>query len=256
MWDTFKPKDDTWYCWRLNGGAAYLKKSGSAWHIAFKSIPFCDRTNELSGPVMEEPPASLPKTCAWGTGEEIFLHPYLSDQPYILKFRETVKIMPGQKACFIAELPPLLKFELSPEAVLAEAMPLVPHKTLFGTDTMIGKLGHSLHDALSPKQTEEATTTSILIQCNIFITNKSKTVFETEHFVIYPKPFNVYVHKDRLIADTLEFEILSEILGAEYTNKTNLVQAKNKDYRLISAGTKSGVEEIRHIIKDIRRDIL
>ena len=255
MWDTFKPKDDIWYCWHLNGGAAYLRKSGDAWHISFKTIPFCDRTNELSGPVTEEPPASLPKTYAWGAGEEIFLHPYLSDQPYILKFRETVKIMPGQKAWFIAELPPLLKFELSPEAVLAEAMPLVPHKTLFGPDTMIGKLGYSLYDALAPKQTEE-TTTSILIQCNIFITNKSKTVFEMENFVIYPKPFNVYAHKDRLVADTMEFEILSEILGTEYTNKTNLVQVKDKGYRLISAGTKGGVGEIRHIIKDIGRDIL
>jgi len=256
MWDIFKPKDDTWYCWHLNGAAAYLRKSGEVWHIAFKTIPFCDRTGKLGGPVTEEPPASLPKTCAWGAGAEILLHPYLSELPYILKFRETLKIMPGQKARFTAELPPLLKFELSPEAVLAEAMPLVPHKTLFGPDTMIGKLGYSLHDALVPKQTKETAAASILVRCDIFITNKSKTAFEMENFIIYPKPFNVYAHKDGLIADTMEFEIMSEILGAEYTNKTNLVQVKDKGYRLISAGTKAGVEEIRHIIKDIGRDIL
>jgi len=195
-------------------------------------------TGGCGGPEAENPPEALPVIHVWGKGNEVFPHPYLSDRPCILKFRGKIRIAPGEKACFTAVLPPLLKFELEKEMVLAEAMPLVPQQTFFGTDTMHGEFGYSLSDVLLAKQEEETAAPSILIHCDIHIKNNTKTIIERDHFTVWPESLNLYTCHDRLIADTVEYEIS----GTEY--KLRIVRVKNSGCRLLSAGVKNGAGEI------------
>ncbi|MDR2485898.1 MAG: hypothetical protein LBD55_10970 [Treponema sp.] len=252
MWDPFKPKDSIWYCWRLNGAGAYLRKDGEIWRIAFNIIPFYERNHDFRGPDAEEPPESLPVTRTWGPGEEVSLHPYLSAEPYILRVREKVAIAPGQSAYFTAVLPPVVRFESAPETVLAETMPITLPKTWFGPDTMNGEFGHSLTGGILPHNAGQETPPSLFIHGKILIKNSAKTMFELEHFVVYPEPLNIYVYKDRLISDTLELDFF----GTD--QKTTVGQPKEGDYRLISPGIKSGVGETIarrsvDIIKNITR---
>jgi len=261
MWDIFKPKDAVWYCWRLNGAAAYLQKNGEMWRIAFKTIPLFEKTGDFGGPDIEDPPESLQVTCLCGDGEEVFPHPYLSDRPYKLGFREKIRIAPGQKLGFTAALPPVLKFELAPDAVLAQAMPLVPRQTFIGPDTMDGKFGYFLGGNLLSGWNEESGENgeteihSTLIRCDILIKNNAKTTIEPEHFVVYPETLNVYVRQGHLVADSQELEIT----GTE--QKLKISRIENAGLRLVSAGTKSGVGEFIvsknvDIIKDITKGIL
>ena len=254
MWDTFKPKDKIWYCWHLNGASAYLLKNGDSWQTAFKTIPFCERTNDFSGPDTENPFESLPITSVWGTGDEVILHPYFSSPPYILNSRDKIRIAPGQKVYFTAFLPPMLRFEITSETVFSEFMPLVPSQTLYGPDTISGKLGYSLKDVLLPKQAEDMRSPSCLIRCDILIVNYSKTMFEPEYFVLLAEPLNVYVHMDRLVSDTLEIDV------SGVDQKTNCFQIRSEG-RIVNAGNKNRAGEnfIRQsvdIIKVITKDMV
>ena len=257
MWEIFKPEDTVWYCWRLNGADAYLRKNGGSWQTAFNTIPFCERTSELSGPKIQEPPETLPLTRAWGIGEEIFLHPYLSSQPYLLKAKEKIRLAYGQQISFTAILPPNLKFEITQDIVLNEAMPLAPQKTLIGQDPMTGILAHCLSDCFTPKEEgEKNENPSIFIQCEVIIKNNDKNMFEIQEFAIFPEQLNVYVCNDKLFADTVEYENCGESLGSE--QKTTISQIKNSDYRLISAAAKNGandtlVRQSVDILKNIAR---
>jgi len=182
MWELFCPKEAVWYCWQLNGAAAYIRKEKEVWRIAFKTIPFHQKNDtwggpdavepDTGGPDTMEPPAlgtpklleGLPEVCAWGKGDKIVLQPRLSPRPYIIRLREKVRVAPGQQFHFTVALPPLLRFILVSESIaegapasecsplgitLAEAMPLTVSQTFFGPDTMNGELGHSLVVSLS-----------------------------------------------------------------------------------------------------------
>jgi hypothetical protein len=259
MWDSFKPKENIWYCWRLNGAEAYLRKNGEVWETAFKSIPFSALHGDSGGP--EEgvaPPESALVTHSWGAGEEVSLHPYLSVQPYLLTVREKTRIAPGMETGFAADLPPLLKFELNPETVLDEAMPFEVPQTWFGLDTVTGEFGHSLGGALLPHQSKPEKSPATLIHCEIYIKNNAKIMFELNNFAIYPEPLNLYLYKDQLISDTLglEFWGISEFTGTN--EKVTVNEIEGADYKLISPGVKTGVGETIarrsvDIIKNITR---
>jgi hypothetical protein len=236
MWKPFKPKNSVWYRWHLNGAGAYLRKENNAWRIAFNTIPFYEKTDAFGGPFEEEPPKdlsdSLSEFHAWGKGDMISLQPRLGTQPYIFKLQEKVRIAPEQKVNFTLSLPPLLVFELAPETILAQAMPLTLCQTFFGPDTMNGELGHSFTASLEQKETP-----SILINCEVILINSAKTVFEPGSIAISPEALSIYIHQDKLFADTLEFEF------QETDCRTKVIEIKHKGYRLIKEGVKSGMGE-------------
>jgi len=259
MWHSFKPKNTVWYCWRLNGAAAYLRKDKDAWQIAFKTIPFHERDDVFEGPETEDPPESLPVIHAWGSGENVFLHPYLSAQPYVLRLREKLRIAPGRHCRFTVLLPPLMKFELSPEKVLAEEMPFTMSKTFSGTDLMNGEICHSLtlffsNNAVAASATvpdhAEGAKPSAFIHCDILIKNNTKAMLEPGCITIHPEPLSVYVHQSRLVTDILELDF------SEADCKPRVGKIHNAGYRLVSAGVKyrAGENFARRsvdIIKDI-----
>jgi len=282
MWEIFKPENNIWYCWRLNGAQAYLKKDGDVWQFAFKTLPFHERTDDFGGPETENPPEDLSITCAYGNGEGIFLHPYLSNQPYVLKINDKIRVVPGQKVYFTAILPPVFKFEQAQEVALAENMPLTTKRTLFGPDFMDGKLGHHLNNSFLSTNECESMPISTLIYCDIVIKNSAKTVFDLDQYFVvcpeplnlkvyeqekfekyivnYNKPLNIYLHDDRLITDTLELEISGDILGTGIEQKIN-IQNKNLKDKLITMGTKTnlGDQIVRRsvgMIRDFTKDIL
>ena len=235
IWHPFKPENAVWYRWRLNGAAAYLRKDRDSWRIAFKTIPLRDLDDGIGGPEAEEPPEDLPIIRAWGTGEKVFLHPYLCDKPYVLSMGEKLRIAPGQHCRFTVALPPILRFELEREKVLAEEMPFTLSKTFFGQDTMHGIICHSLPAFLGDAAAAERTTS--LIHCDVVITNKTKTVLEPERIEIDPAPLNVYAHDDRLVTDLLEIDFLE----ADCRLRIGKVGGRNR--RLVSAGVKHGAGE-------------
>jgi len=237
MWHPFKPQNAVWYCWRLNGAAAYLRKDRETWRIAFKTILFrdLDLDGGTGGPEPEDPPGDLPVIRAWGIGEKVFLHPFLCDKPYVLTMGEKLRIAPGQECRFTAALPPLLKFELERGKALAEEMPFTMSKTFFGPDTMHGEICHSLPAVLGDDAA--ANQNSALIHCEIILTNKTKTMFEPERIEVDPQQLNVYLCDDRLITDALEIDFL------DTSCKLRIGKAKGKNQRLVSAGAKHGVGE-------------
>ena len=235
MWHSFRPKNDIWYRWRLNGASAYLRKSRDSWQIAFKTIHFQDRDGEFGGPEAEDPPEGLSLIHAWGSGDSVFLHPFLSAMPYVLRMREKFRVAPGRHCRFTAKLPPLLKFELAPEKILAEEMPFGMSKTFFGENPMSGEICHSLvlafdHDAPPPGP-------SAFIYCDVLITNSSKATLELERVIVHPEPLSVYVHQNRLVTDTLELD---------YTDadcKPRVEKCASSSYRLVSAGARYSAGE-------------
>ena len=247
IWDFFTPENRVWYCWRLNGAAAYLRKDNELWQTAFKTIPFYERLGGFGGPEVEEPPLSLTLSCSSGSGNEVFLHPYLSSLPYILRVQEKLRIAPGQQISFTAALPPVLKFELTSALVLEETMPFILPRTLFGPDTMNGEFGHALAASLGQELKPAA-----LIYCNIRIINNTKMALEPGHIAVYAEPLNVYVNQGILISDAVE------LLFSEADCRTNIIEIKDEAYRLVSKGLKCGVGETiarrsMDIIKDITR---
>jgi hypothetical protein len=198
--------------------------------MALKTIAFHDRTDVLGGPDEEEPPENLPEIRVWGKGDKVSLRPGLSDRPYILKMREKLRIAPGQKISFTAALPPLLTFELAPDTILAQSMPLGLPQTFFGPDSMNGELGFTLAAGLGQEELA-----SVLIHCEVVIINGTKTVYEPGGIAIYPGIFNVYAHHDKLFADTLELEFHD----TDY--KTRIIEIKHKGYKLVSEGIKDSV---------------
>lgn len=256
MWDFFKPEENIWYCWHLNGAAAYIKKDADRWKTAFKTIPFHELGEELAGPQKEDPPDFLPvnvsRLTSGGMDGQIRLHPYFSSQPYILKLQEKLRLGQGQELIITAELPPVLKFELAPEAVIAEIMLVIPSRTLFGLDTMDGALGYSI-----PASLEKKTKPSALIYCDVLVRNNAKAALELEFLAIHPEPLNIYFYDNRLVTDILEMDFFED---ADY--KTSVRESSNRHtnhekdegYRLVSAGTKCGLGEniARHSIDIIK----
>jgi len=238
MWNPFEPENAVWYRWRLNGAAAYLRRDRDAWRIAFRTILFrdVDLDDGIGGPEPEDPPADLPVIRAWGSGEKVFLHPYLCDKPYVLTMGEKLRIAPGQQCRFTATLPPLLKFELEKEKALAEEMPFTMSKTFFGSDTMNGQICHSL--PAFPDDDAAASQASALIHCEVVLTNKTKTMLEPERVEVDPERLNVYVRDDRLVTDALELDFL------DANCKLKIGRIKGRGQRLVSVGAKFGAGEI------------
>ena len=263
LWHSFKPKNAAWYCWRLNGAAAYLRRDKEAWRISFKTIPFRDREEGFGGPEAlapgDCPPESLPVIHAWGAGDSVFLHPYLSPKTYVLRLRERLRIAPGRRCSFVAALPPLLKFELG-ESLLAEEMPFAVPKTFMGPDFMNGEICHSLplafcrgSDAPLPEAPDlpaAPDAPSAFIHCDIHIVNSTKDMLEPERVAVNPEPLSVYVHQGRLVADALELEY------SEADCKPRVSKITQKGYRLVSAGAKYRVgESFARRSVDIIKDI-
>jgi len=265
MWHSFKPKNAEWYRWRLNGAAAYLRRDREAWRAAFKTVPFHCRGGDFGGPEAACPPEDLPVTRAWGAGESVFLHPYLSPLPYVLRPRERLRIAPGRSCRFAVALPPLLRFELAPERVLAEEMPFTVSRTFVGPNLMHGEICHSLSlvfehcaprhddvpdddDRAARRGTGEAP--SALIHCDITVVNSTKSMLEPESLTIHPEPLSVYVHRDRLVTDALALDFVD----GECRPRVERTVAPG--HRLVSAGVKyrAGESFARRsvdIIKDI-----
>lgn len=237
MWNPFKPKDSIWYRWRLNGAGAYLRKEGKLWQTAFKTLPFQDQNTDFGGPEEQAPPDSLAISHAWGTGQEISLHPYLSAKPYLLTIKEKLRIAPGQGLAFTVTLPPVLRFEWASDAVLSEAMPFTFPQTWFGSDTMTGVFCHAITEGPFSRAVKLEKSPSALISCEILVKNNTKTVFDLETFAVYPQPLTVYLAQGRLITDTLALDVW----GTE--QKTSIGPVKEGDYHILSPGLKSGAGE-------------
>ena len=237
MWDFFKPENNVWYCWHLNEAAVYLKKDDGIWKTAFKTIPFHERGDNFEGPLQEAPPDSLSITAATisapDTDGQIMLHPYFYSLPYIIKLREKLRLGPEQQIQFTAELPPMLKLELTPEAIIAETMPFTLSRTFFGPDTMDGVLGYSL-----PADLEKKAKPSALIYCDILIKNNTKTTLTLECLALNTESLNIYLYENKLVTNILEIDFSEE---TDY--KTNVSQSRSEEYRLISAGLKCGLGE-------------
>jgi hypothetical protein len=252
MWDTFEPKDGVWYGWRLHGAAAYARKHGDAWEIAWKSLPLGEITADFGGPEIAAPPAPLPVIRIWAGGTGLSLVPALGPKPYLLTVREKARIAPGLEARFTAALPPELRFKAQPETVLGEAMPFTLPQTWLGEDTMGGEFGYSLRGGLLPQGVQDPRLPGAFIRCDIRIKNSSRSVFDLEQFALSPESLNIYACQNQLVADTLELEFS----GTD--QKTAIIPAKGDACRLISPGVRSSVGETIarrsvDIIKNITR---
>jgi hypothetical protein len=240
----------TWYLWRLNGGAVYLRKipekdgeKRGVWETCFVSAPSWKKTDRYGGPEEGDAPR-LPCSSVWGEGESALLRPCLSAAPYLLKLRpgESVKIAPEGEARFTVSLPPLVRLELD-GLVLGEAMPLAPPKTWFGPDTMSGCFCHCLEGGLRPGEDAPEPEPSAFVRCGLRVRNRSKTVFALERFLLCPAPLAVYERGGILVSDSVDFEFF----GPDADGKTTvrpLDGAGNADCRLLSPGVKTGAGEL------------
>jgi hypothetical protein len=240
MWDPVKLKNDTWYCWHLNGAALYLRRENELWRLAFKAIPFHEMSGSFDGPLEDNAPEDLPETLAWGKGDTVLFRPRLCNLPYIIQTKEKLRIAPGQKISFTAALPPQILPELEDGSVLSELMPLTLPLTFYGPNPMKGEFGNFL--PIKFIQEETSFPASIFVHCELVITNGTKTMQEPENISINPNPLNIYTDQGKLFADTLEMEY------HETDWKISITPIKDKGYRLVREGVKSGVGEsiVRH----------
>jgi len=264
MWHSFKPKNSVWYRWRLNGASAYLRKDHEAWQIAFRKIHFREHNGDFGGPDTAAPPEDLPVIHAWGTGESVFLHPFLCTLPYVFRLREKLRVAPGRHCCFTVALPPRLKFELTPEKVLAEEMPFTMSRTFHGSDIMHGEVCHSLRLAFGSDGAPHpmvlgaahvasgaaALESSAFIYCDVHIRNNTKDMLELERAVVNPEPLSVYSHNHTLVTDALELDY------SDADCKLRVCKNTSKSYHLVSAGIKySAGESFARRSVDIIKDI-
>jgi hypothetical protein len=237
----FTPIGGHWYCWKLNGTSAYLQKDGNLWRTAFDIVSLKETDASFKGPHRGIPGPSLPVSLVFDEGEDVSLHPYLSDRPYLATVKENVRIPVGFETHFTASLPPLLKFERSNAGGTTEigkAMSFNLKETWFGSESTVGILCYSLSEGLVPIPDRKdgklpAFTPSAFIHCTIIIKNQSKNSLELNSLVIHPASIGIYEHSGCLFTDTLEFDFL----GVELKMKT--IPIKDEKYHLITPGAKS-----------------
>jgi hypothetical protein len=246
MWDFFEPKDNQWYRWDLNGASAFLQKKEDSWQVFINQIHFKDLQYEFGGPVPVETlePESAEISFIVGKGKKAALRPYLSAVPYLVTVQDDIKIMPGAETRFDVMLPPLLRFELSPqEPPLAEQMPFILSHTWFG-DSMSGMLCQSLPSLLLPRC--DGTNLAImnenvqsLIHCELLVRNTSKAAIDLKQAAIYTEVLNVYEKDGRLVTDEVILDSLND-----GNLKMSIHHGQKKGYKKLSSSLSGGKSEI------------
>ncbi|MDR2149265.1 MAG: hypothetical protein LBO67_00260 [Spirochaetaceae bacterium] len=239
-WKTLKPQESCWYCWHLLGAKAYLRKNKEQWQTAFETIPFQERSADYGGPFIGEGPGQeAPITGTWGEGMLATLRPYFSTKPYFVTVKERTRLLNGITVSFSVDLPPVLKFELPGDIVLAQAMPFSVSATWFGTDTTAGILCHSLPGALVPLGDTPLPAAPVpLIRSMITIKNHSKTTLDLDHLVIYPKQLAVYEQNGHLFSSILNLDFPGSSL------RVDIPRAHDPNWNLLTPGVKSDLGEL------------
>jgi hypothetical protein len=241
MWDFFEPEDNQWYRWDLNGASAFLQKKDDSWQVLFNQIMFRDLEKTIGGPFPSESP--VPKETDFsfvvGKGKKAALRPYLSGMPYLVTIQDDIKIMPGAEMYFDVMLPPLLRFELSPNAILAEQMPFILSRTWFG-DNMAGTLCHSLPTILIPRCDENSINHQCLIHCKLLFRNTSKILMDLKQTAIYTDMLNVYEKDGHLVTD----EVILDSLNDGNLKMSIHHYGQNKGYKKISRSINGGKSEM------------
>ncbi|QQO09721.1 hypothetical protein [Breznakiella homolactica] len=257
MWNHFEPREGQWYRWSLNGAFAYIQKKDEEWRAGFIRTGYAEMTADFRGPEEADPPDDMETVFSIGKGKRIALRPYLSDKPYLVSVQNSIRLLPGAETRFDVTLPPVVRFEITKDETLAEAMPLRLSETWFG-DTMSGTLCVSLPTSLVPRvrntpaggepenSEAEQDPESILfsdalslIHCEMVVRNISKVPMDLDHLAIYTDILNVYEYKDHLISDTVVMDGLS---GGEL--KMFVRTRSHPAYKKITSGTRGGVGEV------------
>jgi hypothetical protein len=255
MWDFFEPEDNQWYRWDLNGASAFLQKMEDAWQVLFNQIAFQNLQEIFGGPQAVDAPVPADTEISFivGMGKKAALRPYLSGVPYLVTVQDSIKIMPGGETRFDVMLPPLLRFELSPQGpFLAEQMPFMLSHTWFG-DSMAGTLCQSLPALLLPRcdgniicPTDSETRISginlgakSLIHCELLVQNTSKAAFDLKQVAIYTDMLNVYEYDGRLVTDEIVLDSMND-----GNLKMSVHHGQKKGYTKLSSSLNGGKSEV------------
>jgi hypothetical protein len=209
MWNYHKPEEGRWYCWQLNGAAAYLRKEGNAWQTAFVSISPDALGERFGGPEEALPPESLASTLSLGLGDRVTLCPSLSHKPYLAVLENKTLLFPETEIVLNIFFPPLLQFELSPTLILAGFMPFTLRETWVGSDTSSGVLCLALPSFLVLRGKEPPEPWGALIRGRIILRNRSRDPVDISRFIIYTETLAVYEEENRLYSDELTMEFLA-----------------------------------------------
>jgi hypothetical protein len=209
MWNYHKPEEGRWYCWHLNGAAAYLRKEGNAWQTAFAPISPDAMGERFGGPEEALAPESLPGTLSLGLGDQVILRPSLSPKPYLATLENKTLLFPETEIALDVFFPPLLQFELSPVLILAGFMPFTLRETWFGADAGSGILCLALPAFLVRRGKEAPESWGALIRGGLILRNRSKDPVDISRFIIYTETLAVYEEENRLYSDEMTMEFLA-----------------------------------------------
>lgn len=246
MWDFFEPEEGRWYRWRLDGAAAFLRKSGEEWRSAFRTIPFQNRFPGAGGPEPCDGPGDLDVSIAVAPGSRVALRPHLGELPYLVAARNDVTVMPGAEARFDIELPPEFRFELEGGTVLARHMPFSLSQAWFG-DKTAGTLCLSLPVALDPRCRGERTSGApasgdsafrALASCEIVLRNGSRAPIRAKRLAIYSELLDVYDCGGSLATDSAVVDSLAD------GDLKMGVGRRPEGGRALTGGPKRGISEL------------
>jgi hypothetical protein len=209
MWNYHKPEEGRWYCWHLNGAAAYLRKEKNEWRTAFAAIPPGAMGERFGGPEEAPPPESLPNILSIGPGHRVMLRPSLSPKPYLAALETKTRLFPETKTVLDVFFPPLLQFELSRNLILAAFMPFVLRETWFGVNTTSGVLCLALPPPLVLGEKETPKPRDALIRGSLILWNRSKDPVDISRIIIYTEALAVYEEENRLYTDGIIMEFLA-----------------------------------------------
>ena len=270
MWNFFEPEELSWYRWKLDGAALWMRKNGQEWRFTLETVPFKHLISDSSAAEPVEPPRDIPIALAVAEGKKVALRAHPSPMPYLVSARNEVKIHPGAEARFTIALPPVLRVELESGYVLYEGSPFTTTYTWFG-DKMSGNLCLSLPIELDPECKNEQNvfnnvpegegTNAIpsvsppmqqsfqraaqylacktLIQCKIVVKNKSKEPLDVKRLAIFTDLMNVYEKAGTLVSDTVV------ITGnADGALQTNIDDTGYRNLHKLHSAAKAGLNEV------------
>jgi hypothetical protein len=206
MWDYFEPLDRIWYRWNLNGAFAWLMKEGDIWRTAFKTVSPEKMNDDFGGPEEALPPEGVPVREAVGPRGPAALRPDLGEKPYLVAIPNPVRFFPGAEAYFDVLLPPALRFELSPDSSLSQAMPFALSESWFGDDPVSGRICLSLPPRFVSRHAGSPIPS--LIRGALEVCNRSKAPAELDRLVIYPESLSLYTRGERVFSDTVAADFL------------------------------------------------
>jgi hypothetical protein len=185
------------------------------------------------------------KTVASGPqeGKSAALKPFFSGKPFLIKWGDKLRLLPGAESSLTLGLPPSLKFTLDRETLFFPN-PFILNETWYGKDTMDGVICTSLNAELSVPA-------GVSVCCTVHLRNHSKQSIELDRIILHAEELSMYESGGQLYSDIPVFDFFG---GGEC--KTGIKTFHGEHKKLVNPGIKNSMGLIRHgtrIIKNITR---